>query len=124
MNPRIHNRTLLRRLLPLLAVPLIVCAASVRRAAAQDMQSPDQDTQSQPRDSQSPQQEKYANMANSMPTDPRARFHQLPNLARAAYDAGEYDDAEKYAGELLSDASLYHDDWSYGDAIFSGNTII
>jgi hypothetical protein len=48
----------------------------------------------------------------------------LSEVAAAAFDAGDYDKAETYANELLSDANTYRTNWNYGNAIFHGNMIL
>ncbi|MGC2443304.1 MAG: hypothetical protein WA409_07960, partial [Candidatus Binatus sp.] len=50
------------------------------------------------------QEETLLNLEKSLPTDTQARFFKLSEVAAAAYDAGDYDKAETYANELLSDA--------------------
>jgi hypothetical protein len=52
------------------------------------------------------------------------RFYALSKLARAAFDAGELNNAEDYARELLAEAPRYPKDWKYGNAIFFGNMVI
>jgi len=71
-----------------------------------------------------PQEESLSNLEKSLPSDPKARFFKLSEVAAAAYDAGDYDKAETYANELLSDASLYQTNWNYGNAVFHGNMIL
>jgi hypothetical protein len=71
-----------------------------------------------------PQQEMFSNLEKSLPTDPQARFFKLSEVAAAAYDAGDYDKAETYANELLSDADRYRTNWNYGNAVFHGNMIL
>src|SRR5277367_1350381 len=70
------------------------------------------------------QEEILSNLEKSLPSDPQARFFKLSEVAAAAYDAGDYDKAETYANELLSDASQYRTNWNYGNAIFHGNLIL
>jgi hypothetical protein len=71
-----------------------------------------------------PQQEMLSNAEKSLPSDMKERFYKLSEVAAAAFDAGEYDKAETYANELLSDANRYQTNWNYGNAIFYGNLII
>ncbi len=71
-----------------------------------------------------PQEETLSNLEKSLPSDPQARFFKLSEVAAAAYDAGDYDKAETYANELLSDADRYRTNWNYGNAIFHGNMIL
>lgn len=70
------------------------------------------------------QEETLLNLEKSLPTDTQARFFKLSEVAAAAYDAGDYDKAETYANELLSDADRYRTNWNYGNAIFHGNLIL
>ena len=70
------------------------------------------------------QEEILSNLEKSLPSDPKARFFKLSEVAAAAFDAGDYDKAETYANELLSDANLYRTNWNYGNAIFHGNLIL
>lgn len=70
------------------------------------------------------QEEILANLEKSLPSDPKARFFKLSEVAAAAFDAGDYDKAETYANELLSDANLYRTNWNYGNAIFQRNLIL
>ncbi|MFZ0657844.1 MAG: hypothetical protein WAM05_03955 [Candidatus Binataceae bacterium] len=72
----------------------------------------------------SPAQEKFVNMEKAMPQDKRGRFYKLGEIGVAAIAAGEYDKAERYAQELLSDAPDFHKDWNYGNAIFDGNMVL
>jgi hypothetical protein len=69
------------------------------------------------------QEEALSNAEKALPTDTKQRFYKLSEVAAAAFDAGDYDKAETYANELLSDANRYQTDWNYGNAIFYGNLI-
>jgi len=71
-----------------------------------------------------PQEEIFSNLEKSLPSDPQDRFFKLSEVAAAAYDAGDYDKAETYANELLSDADRNRTNWNYGNAIFHGNVIL
>jgi len=70
------------------------------------------------------QEEILSNLEKSLPADPKERFFKLSEVSAAAFDAGDYDQAETYANELLSDANLYRTNWNYGNAIFHGNLIL
>jgi hypothetical protein len=72
----------------------------------------------------SAQEEILSNLEKSLPFDTKARFYKLSEVAAAAFDAEDYDKAETYANELLSDASRYQTDWNYGGAIFYGNLML
>lgn len=52
------------------------------------------------------------------------RFYQLTTLAQAAYQAGEFTKAEAYAKELLETAPKFKADWNYGNAIYTGNSVL
>jgi methionine-S-sulfoxide reductase len=67
-------------------------------------------------------EEKLAKLEQSAPTG-KDRFYALPALAKAAFEAGEFDKAERYARELLAAAPGNEKDWNYGNAIFFGNMI-
>jgi hypothetical protein len=69
-------------------------------------------------------QAKLEKLEQAAPVGGKERFHALPNLAKAAFDAGELSKAESYARELLTAASDHQNDWNYGNAIFHGNAII
>jgi tetratricopeptide (TPR) repeat protein len=71
-----------------------------------------------------PEEETLSNLEKSLPSDPKARFFKLSEVATAAYDAGDYDKAETYANELLSEASQNQTNWNYGNAVFQGNMIL
>ncbi len=46
------------------------------------------------------------------------------NLAKAAFDAGEFAKAQSYANELLQMAPAYPKDWNYGNAIYFGYFVL
>jgi tetratricopeptide (TPR) repeat protein len=96
--------------LALIAVLTLICSAYQGLAGAQKAATP--------------QEEILSNLEKSLPSDPKARFFKLSEVAAAAFDAGDYDKAETYANELLSDANLYRTNWNYGNAIFHGNMIL
>jgi tetratricopeptide (TPR) repeat protein len=70
------------------------------------------------------QEETLSNLEKSLPTDSKDRFFKLSEVSAAAFDAGDYDKAETYADELLSEASQYRTNWNYGNAVFYGNTVL
>lgn len=51
------------------------------------------------------------------------RLAALPQLAKAAIDAGALDKARAYAAEILQAATDSHD-WNYGNAIHDGNMVL
>jgi TonB family protein len=51
------------------------------------------------------------------------RFYYLQGLAEAAFDAVQFDKAEAYAKELLSQPDSPKD-WNYGNAVFYGNMVL
>ena len=71
-----------------------------------------------------PQEEILSNLEKSLPSDSSERFYKLSEVAAAAYDAGDYDKADAYANELLSEANSNKTNWNYGNAVFHGNMIL
>ncbi len=61
----------------------------------------------------------YALSAN----DPN-KSYMLDNLAKTAYDAGEFDKAKLYADQALDAARLEKNNWHTGNAIHHGNLIL
>jgi len=53
-----------------------------------------------------------------------ARFYDLGDLAKLAFDNEEIDQARAYAKELLVLATQHKGDWNYGNAIHHGNLIL
>lgn len=56
--------------------------------------------------------------------DAAEKFNDLGDLAKAALDAGDVGKAQQYATELLQSAPQHKGDWNYGNAIFTGNTVL
>src|SRR5262249_47421241 len=52
------------------------------------------------------------------------RFNALPNLAKLAFDVGQYEKAQLYAREMLRLTSEYRNDYGYGNAIYYGNFVL
>ncbi len=52
------------------------------------------------------------------------KYYAMGDYCRAAYNAGEYIEAEYCSTNLLKAAFNYRDDWNYGNAIHYGNIII
>jgi hypothetical protein len=48
----------------------------------------------------------------------------LDGLSLAALDAGQFEDAEKYAKLLIGTAANYQNDWNFGNALHNGNNIL
>ena len=71
-----------------------------------------------------PELEKLRNMEKVLPEDSPERLYRLGEIAKAAFDAGRYDDAEAYANELLDRAPHYRENWYYGGAVFVGNMVL
>jgi hypothetical protein len=69
-------------------------------------------------------QQTLATLEQALPPTGSARFYALPLLAKAAFDAAEFNKAEAYASELLSIAPGYRKNWNYGNAIFYGNMVM
>jgi hypothetical protein len=67
--------------------------------------------------------EKLEQLEKAAPASGLERFYALGNLAKAAFDAGDFIKADAYAHELLSDAADYPKDWNDGNAIFFGNMV-
>lgn len=86
-----------------------VCVARSSAAIAQDASTPDQ--------------EKFANIEKTLPDDPAERFAKLPEIAKAAFNASEYDKAQQYADELLALALANPKSWNYGNAIYDANMV-
>ena len=53
-----------------------------------------------------------------------ARFYALEETAKAAFVAGEFTKAHQYAQELLQTAPQYRGDWNYGNALYTGNSVL
>jgi len=75
-------------------------------------------------DQPTPEQEHLEYRQKTVSEDPSERFNELPGLAKAAFDAGEFDLADRYANETLSAAPSHKGEWNYGDAIFYGNFVL
>jgi hypothetical protein len=72
-----------------------------------------------------PQAEIFSNLEKSLPpSDSIERFYKLSGVAAAAFEAGDYDKAETYANELLSEAKANRTNWNYGNAVFNGNLVL
>lgn len=52
------------------------------------------------------------------------RFYMLSDLAKQAFEAGDFNKASEYATELLKKTPQYRSDWNYGNAIHHGNLIL
>jgi len=66
---------------------------------------------------------KLAALEQALPASGQSRFYGLADVAKAAFDAGDYGKAETYARELLAFVPAQKD-WNRGNAIFVGNMII
>ncbi|MCI0422673.1 MAG: hypothetical protein L0312_26210, partial [Acidobacteria bacterium] len=62
--------------------------------------------------------------AFQMTSDEGKKVSLLPNLAKTAFEAGEWDKARTCASELLSKVSLPEFAWSTGDALHHGNLVL
>ena len=71
----------------------------------------------------SPKQ-KFATLEAKVPSSGMQRFYALPDLAKAAVEAGEYMKAEFYARELLAPVVEVGRNWNSGNAIHDGNLVI
>ena len=56
--------------------------------------------------------------------DAETRFYALPDLAKQELEAGAVDKAFSYATELLRTSNDRKDDWNYGNAVFTANTVL
>jgi beta-lactamase regulating signal transducer with metallopeptidase domain/tetratricopeptide (TPR) repeat protein len=52
------------------------------------------------------------------------RFYALEAPAKAAFEAGDFATAHQYAQELLQMAPQYPKDWNYGNALYTGNSVL
>jgi tetratricopeptide (TPR) repeat protein len=52
------------------------------------------------------------------------RFYSLQDLARTAFEAGEFVKAQLYAQELVDSAARYSGNWNYGNAAHHGNIVL
>ncbi len=57
-------------------------------------------------------------------TTDEERFAFLPTLAKASFELGAIDEAEVRARELLRLATTFRDNWSYGNAIHDGHSVL
>jgi hypothetical protein len=53
-----------------------------------------------------------------------SKFAKLPDLARVAYIAGEWDKAKTYAEMMLKQAPSFKEMWPYGNGVHYGNVIL
>lgn len=56
--------------------------------------------------------------------DPKQRYYALGETAKAAAELRSYDEARRYATELLLLAPRYPRDWNYGNAIHDGHMVL
>ena len=52
------------------------------------------------------------------------KFYMLSDLARIAFEAGEFEKARTYASQLVNKASQYRNDWNHGNALHHGNIVL
>jgi tetratricopeptide (TPR) repeat protein len=67
---------------------------------------------------------KQLEAAFSLTPEERKKFYLLANLAKTAFEAGEFVKAEEYSTELLNKAAQYKNDWNHGNAIHHGNLVL
>jgi len=60
----------------------------------------------------------------SLATDGIPRFYQLASVAKSAFKAGDLNKARAYSTELLAIAPGFDRNWNYGNAIYTGNSIL
>ena len=58
------------------------------------------------------------------PAVPEDHFYALTDGAKAAYEVGDLDKAERFARQLLAMAPTFPKDWNYGNAIHDGNMVL
>jgi len=56
--------------------------------------------------------------------DDEKKYYQLEKMAKIAFEAGYLDKANEHAQELLKQASIRPRDWNYGNAVYSGNSVL
>ena len=69
-------------------------------------------------------QEQAQKAAEAANPDPAAGFYEATKAAPKALLAGNFDQAEKLAADLLNDADRWKDNWNYGNAIHVGNLVL
>jgi len=52
------------------------------------------------------------------------RFYGLTDAAKAAFETGQFERAERYADELLELAPQFRDNWNYGNAVHDGHVVL
>ena len=57
-------------------------------------------------------------------TDEDSKYNSLSDLAKTAFEAGEFDKARTYATDLLERAKGERKGWNYGNAIHFGNLVL
>lgn len=66
----------------------------------------------------------YLDNALARTTEPESRLYRLDEVAKLAFNVGEFAKAEKYAAELLAFASQNPNDEKYGPALHDGHMIM
>lgn len=71
-------------------------------------------------------EERYAKVKSELDEvrEDEERFGVLAEAAKAAFETGRLGHARQYAKEVLELASLFRDDWNYGNAIHDGNVVL
>ena len=57
-------------------------------------------------------------------SDEEGRFYALRSAAKAAVELGQLEKANSYANELLELATLFPDNWNYGNAVHDGHVVL
>ena len=52
------------------------------------------------------------------------KFYALNEAAKQSFDLGNFDDAKKYADELLVLSVKFPKDWNFGNAVHDGNVVL
>ena len=61
---------------------------------------------------------------NSSATSAQGRYYALADAAKAAFEVGELERAERYATELLQLSTRYQSDWNYGNAVHDAHMVL
>jgi hypothetical protein len=99
-----------RRIAALLAAAFLIVAAPARACDA-----------TLPCDKCAKDSETSWNPDNALVSARLERFYSLDSLAKAAYEAGDFDGATRLAKEYPELATLYRCDWNYSNAIHDAN---
>jgi hypothetical protein len=71
-----------------------------------------------------PSREAKAESALTQAKTEEDRYHALNKAAKESFNAENFDDARKYATELIALAQKLPEDWNYGNAIHDSNMVL